>query len=66
MCIRDSYCSCFGVDYNFIMDSAQILYGEMFDRDHTLVLETTENQTDYFELTDWNDFTLTFDRCIVN
>lgn len=60
------YCSCFGVDYNFIMDSAQILYGEMFDRDHTLVLETTENQTDYFELNDWNDFTLTFDRCIVN
>lgn len=60
------YCSCFGVDYNFIMDSAQILYGEMFDRDHTLVLGTTENQTDYFELTDWNDFTLTFDRCIVN
>jgi len=48
------------------MDSAQILYGEMFDRDHTLVLETTENQTDYFELNDWNDFTLTFDRCIVN
>ena len=40
------------------MDSAQILYGEMFDRDHTLVLETTENQTDYFELNDWNDFTL--------
>lgn len=60
------YCSCFGIDYNFVMDSAQILYGEMFDQDHYPSIERTANNTEYFTLSDWEEFTITFDRCILN
>lgn len=60
------YCSCFGVDYNFIMDSAQILFGEMFDQDHRPTIELTENETEFFNLTDWAGNDIIFDRCIIN
>ena len=60
------YCSCFGVDYNFIMDSAQILYGEMFDQDHYPVIQRKADDSEYFELTDWSDYDVVFDRCIIN
>ncbi|MGC6422020.1 MAG: hypothetical protein ACON47_04805 [Flavobacteriaceae bacterium] len=59
-------CSCFGVDYNFIMDSAQILYGEMFDQDHSPTIKRNENDKEYFELIDWAEYPIIFDRCIVN
>ena len=60
------YCSCFGVDYNFIMDSAQILFGEMFDQDHTPTIERTESDSEYFELADWRESPIAFNRCIIN
>lgn len=60
------FCSCFGVDYNFIMDSAQILFGEMFDQDHVPTIQFTENDTEYFELSDWRESTIAFNRCIVD
>ena len=60
------YCSCFGVDYNFVMDSAQILYGEMFDQDHYPVIQRKADDSEYFELTDWSDYDVVFDRCIIN
>ena len=55
--------SSFGVIYNFINDSAYILYGEIFDNDRQVSLISDENGKDSFVINNWRGEEVLFNRC---
>jgi hypothetical protein len=55
--------SSFGVIYNFINDSAYILYGEIFDNDRQVSLVSNENGKDSFIINNWRGEEILFSRC---
>ncbi len=55
--------SSFGVIYNFINDSAYILYGEIFDNDRQVSLISDENGKDSFIINNWRGEEVLFNRC---
>lgn len=55
--------SSFGVIYNFINDSAYILYGEIFDSDREVSLISTEGNSDSFVINNWRGEAVMFNRC---
>ena len=55
--------SSFGVIYNFINDSAYILYGEIFDNDRQVSLVSNENGNDSFMINNWRGEEILFNRC---
>ena len=55
--------SSFGVIYNFINDSAYILYGEIFDNDRQVSLISNENGSDSFIINNWRGEEILFNRC---
>ena len=55
--------SSFGVIYNFINDSAYILYGEIFDNDRQVSLISNENGSDSFIINNWKGEEILFNRC---
>ena len=55
--------SSFGVIYNFINDSAYILYGEIFDNDRQVSLVSNENGNDSFIINNWRGEEILFNRC---
>jgi len=55
--------SSFGVIYNFINDSAYILYGEIFDNDRQVSLISNENGNDSFMINNWRGEEILFNRC---
>jgi hypothetical protein len=55
--------SSFGVIYNFINDSAYILYGEIFDNDRQVSLVSNENGKDSFIINNWRGEEVLFSRC---
>ena len=55
--------SSFGVIYNFINDSAYILYGEIFDSDREVNLISTEGNSDSFVINNWRGDEVMFYRC---
>ena len=55
--------SSFGVIYNFINDSAYILYGEIFDGDKEVFIDSIDNGTDSITILNWNQNEVIFHRC---